>query len=130
MFFLADKNDCLDEELAPKCRPGTCTDGANTYNCTCPSGVADDPNIAGEDCNLGKHYYSLQRSCGKVMFSQASVILFTWGGMTDTRPGETPPWADTPTLGRYPRANTPPGKQRPGQNLPWTDRKFISQNMH
>ena len=28
---------------------------------------------------FGMCYYRPQRSCGKVMFSQASVILFTWG---------------------------------------------------
>ena len=27
------------------------------------------------------HFYRPQRSCGKVMFSQVSVILFTAGGM-------------------------------------------------
>ena len=27
------------------------------------------------------HYYRPQRSCGKVIFSQASVILFTGGGV-------------------------------------------------
>ena len=62
-------------------------------------------------------YYRPQRSCGKVMFSQASVILFTGEGVypsmhwgrhppwTDT-PRQTPPWIDTP-LAKHPRANTP-----------------------
>ena len=31
------------------------------------------------DDNSNDGYYSPQRSCGKVMFSQASVILFTGG---------------------------------------------------
>ena len=35
--------------------------------------------------------YRPQRSCGKVMFSQASVILFTRRGVW-----QTPPWPDTP----------------------------------
>ena len=39
------------------------------------------------------HFYRPQRSCGKVMFSQASVILFTGGG---EMVWQTPPWADTP----------------------------------
>ena len=34
--------------------------------------------------------YRPQRSCGKVMFSQASVILFT-GGMSGRPPRQTPP---------------------------------------
>ena len=38
------------------------------------------------------NFYRPQRSCGKVMFSQTSVILFTRGGVcvADT-PGQTPP---------------------------------------
>ena len=60
-------------------------------------------------------HYRPQRSCGKVMFSQASVILLT-GGVCQTPPGRhplvrhTPPgshplgrppsWADTPTPGQ------------------------------
>ena len=61
-------------------------------------------------------YYLPQRSCGKVMFSQASVILFTGGGgVADTTPRQTPPspWVDTPLardpLGRHPPGQTPPG---------------------
>ena len=47
--------------------------------------------------------YHPQHSCGKVMFSQASVILFT-GGVW-----QTPPSGQTPHLGRHsPRADTPP----------------------
>ena len=49
-------------------------------------------------------YYRPQRSCGKVMSSQASVILFTRGC------GRHPPdttWADTP-LCRYPQAEDTP----------------------
>ena len=41
-------------------------------------------------------YHRPQHSCGKVMFSQASVILFT-GGVSARQP---PPWADTLPLGR------------------------------
>ena len=56
--------------------------------------------------------YRPQRSCGKVMFSQASVILFTEEGVypsmhlgsppEQTPPVQTPPRADTP------QADTPP----------------------
>ena len=53
-------------------------------------------------------YYRPQRSCGKVMFSQASVILFT-GRQTP------PPWADTPL------ADTPGRHPPPSQTPPWTD---------
>ena len=41
--------------------------------------------------------------CGKVMFSQVSVILSTGGRCTP--PGQTP-WVDTPPL----QADTPPGR--------------------
>ena len=62
-------------------------------------------------------YYRPQRSCGKVMFSQASVILFTgegvypsmhWGRHPpgQTPPGRHPPGIDTP-LAKHPRANNP-----------------------
>ena len=64
------------------------------------------------------YFYRLQRSCGKVMFSQASVILSTGtppGGYppwADT-PRQTPPtWADTPHLGRH----GPPGQSPPGRH--------------
>ena len=58
-------------------------------------------------------YYRPQRSCGKVMFSQVFVILFTGGCVcvADTpprqaHPRQTPPRADTP--GQTPnRADTP-----------------------
>ena len=59
------------------------------------------------------HFYRPQGSCGKVMFSQVSVILFMRGGVVvwqtlplDKHPpppwqtpphGQTPPWADPPT---------------------------------
>ena len=43
-----------------------------------------------------------KRSCGKVMFLQLSVILFTAGGVP------APPWAGTPLL-----AGTPPGQVHP-----------------
>ena len=68
------------------------------------------------------HFYRPQRSCGKVMFSQASVILFTgvcvW---------QTPPWADTPPPGRQPLgrhlpADTPPPSRR---LLQWTVRILL-----
>ena len=35
--------------------------------------------------------YRPQRSCGRVMFSQASVILFTGGGVADPPPADTTP---------------------------------------
>ena len=43
------------------------------------------------------YYYRPQRSCGKVMFSQASVILFTRGGVYPSMHwGRHPTWEDTP----------------------------------
>ena len=47
--------------------------------------------------SLSNHNNRPQRSCGKVMFSQASVILFTWRGVYPSVH-----W------GRHPRADTPP----------------------
>ena len=58
--------------------------------------------------------YRPQHSCGKVMFLQASVILFTGGGgciQACTR-ADTPSWADTP-LGRHPPRQTPPRQTPP-----------------
>ena len=65
-------------------------------------------------------------SCGKVMFSQASVILFTrWGSAlmhAGIHPPEDTPWADTPQADTpwadTPRADTPPGRHPPGQTPP------------
>ena len=36
--------------------------------------------VLAQNANKMCIYYRLQRSCGKVMFSQAPVILFTGGG--------------------------------------------------
>ena len=69
-------------------------------------------------------YYRPQRSCGKVMFSQVSVILSTggWGvwepppGQTPHLPGQTPqPPRQTPHWEDTPWADTP------GQTPPWAD---------
>ena len=51
------------------------------------------------------HFYRPKRSCGKVMFSQASVILFT-GGVSQQALGQTPrmqtpPPPDGHCSGRY-----------------------------
>ena len=59
-------------------------------------------------------YY--HRSCGKVIFSQASVILSTWGGCV----WQTPPaWAD-PSPRDPPWADTP-WADTPRQTPPWAD---------
>ena len=52
--------------------------------------------------------YRPQRSCGKVMFSQVSVILFTGGCASQHALGQTPPCRPPPT-GR------PPGQTPPAQ---------------
>ena len=65
-----------------------CDENPDSYpnkSCICP------PNF---------NYYRPQCSCGKIMFSQASVILFT-GGVWQTPPPDIP-------LGRHPRTDTPP----------------------
>ena len=45
-------------------------------------------------------------SCGEVIFSQASVILFTGGCLPDTPPGQTP------------QVDTLPGQTPPGRHPP------------
>ena len=48
------------------------------------------------------YYYRLQRSWGKVMFSQACVILFTGGGgSTSVHAGIPLPWEQTPPWSRH-----------------------------
>ena len=81
-------------------------------------------------------YYRLQRSSGKVMFSQASLILTTGGGVHPsmhwgrhplplcmlgyTAPQPYTPWADTPQA-NIPPGRLPPGQTPPGQKPPWAD---------
>ena len=56
-----------------------------------------------------RHFYRPQRRCGKVMFSRASVFLFTGEGVW-----QTPPLGRPLSLGRQPppRADTPSPQQR------------------
>ena len=65
--------------------------------------------------------YRPQRSCGKVMFSQASAILFT-GGVADTPLGRHTPLERPPSLGRHPLGRhpwqTPPTQCMLGFNPP------------
>ena len=71
--------------------------------------------------NLLQYIYRPQRSWGKVIFSQACVILFTGGCMLGCPPGaDTPPGVDTPPGSRHPSwsrhppgADTPPREQTP-----------------
>ena len=87
--------------------------------------------------SLKIYFYRLQHSCGKVIFSQASVILSTggWGVWQtpllgrhppQTPPEQTPPRANTPwegppradtPLGRHSGADTPPGRHPPAQYM-------------
>ena len=61
--------------------------------------------------------YRPQRSWGKVMFSQACVILFTGGGLPQCMLGYQPPGPGTPLgLGTPPRTRHPqhpPGSRHP-----------------
>ena len=90
-------------------------------------------------CGVGQRIHFCcrpQRSCGKVMFSQASLILFTGergrhppgqvppGGdnpLVDPPdrhcPRQTPPWADT-SPGRHPQGRHPPGRHPPPVRCP------------
>ena len=80
-------------------------------------------------CEFNSHwrqlYYCPQRSCGKVIFSQASVILSTGRG-TDTRwvdtPQQTSPSGRHPSC-RNPHADTPhtDATTLAGQAPPWAD---------
>ena len=63
------------------------------------------------------HFYRPQRSCGKVIFSQACVKNSVGGGSVCLSAcWDTPPWADTPLgqthpLGRHhPQADTTPSQ--------------------
>ena len=64
-------------------------------------------------CN-DKYFYRPQHSCGKIIFSQASVILSTGG--RHPPPGTHPLARHPPSrhpLGRHPQANTLPGQKPP-----------------
>ena len=70
-------------------------------------------------------FYRPQGSCGKVIFSQASVILYMGGGCiractgADTPLGRHPyPWADTPTPWATPPGRHPLGRH-PVSNVCW-----------
>ena len=75
--------------------------------------------------------YCLQRSCGKVTFSQACVILFTGEVYARHPPGQTSPRQTPPLAGRHPHLwqapisgrQTPPGRQIPPweADTPWAD---------
>ena len=58
--------------------------------------------------------YHLQTSFAKVMFSQASVILLTGGGLPQCMLGYTPLGADTPQS-RHPQSRHPPSRHPPEQ---------------
>ena len=59
-------------------------------------------------------YYRPQRTCGKVMFSQASVILFTGGACIPACTGQTPPGRHpTPLPSACWDTPAPPGQTPP-----------------
>ena len=74
-----------------------------------------------------KDYYRPQWSCGKVIFSQASVILSMGGGVSASvyagihpLQAETPPWAGTPRrAGTSPWQVHPLSGTSPGRYTPW-----------
>ena len=60
------------------------------------------------------NFYRPQRSCGKVIFSQASVILFTGGGCLPSACWDThPPSPRKHTHTHREAHSTPPGKHTP-----------------
>ena len=87
---------------------GTFSDTENADTCTeCPTGytTSKEGSDQRELCTGGKFYiYRPQRSWGKVMFLQASVILLTGGGVLDqVHPQDQvyPPGPGTPPGTRY-----------------------------
>ena len=72
----------------------------------------------GFKARVGSLFTVRNSSCGKVMFSHASVILFTEGCVADTPLDtqthtphrQTPPWSDTPLV-----------RHLSGQTSPWAD---------
>ena len=68
------------------------------------------------------YFYRPQRSCSKFMFLHLSVSHSFHRGVSGRHPGQTPPWADTPSrhlLGRHtPWADTNPGQTPPQQTPP------------
>ena len=69
----------------------------------------------------GFFFYRPQRSCGKVVFSQASVIMLRGGfwqapPWADTHLGQKPAWANTPRP--PPRADPPPSRRLLQQMIP------------
>ena len=63
---------------------------------------------------LNRIYYRPQRSWGKVIFSQASVILFMGGGCLSACLDTTHPLAKRPPLVKQ----TPPARRSPGKEAP------------
>ena len=62
--------------------------------------------------SVGWSFYRPQRSWGKVMFSQACVILFTGECLPQCMLGYHPPGADTPQSRHIPLEQTPPPGSR------------------
>ena len=69
--------------------------------------------VIGFQYSLSLDIYRPQRSWGKVMFSQACVILFTGGCLPQCMLGYHPPGADPPGSRHIPRADTPLGADTP-----------------
>ena len=76
------------------------------------------------NCSLDiYYYYRPQRSWGKVVFSQASVILLTGGGVSASVHAGIPhtPQSDTPLdqtpPSRHPLDQTPPGADPPKRSM-------------
>ena len=87
-----------------------------------------DGHCSGQCAGMVSSYYHLQHICRKYMFSQASVILFTGGGVYNSMhwgqhpPGKTP-LVQTPPC-RHPTGQTPPSPRQtpyPGRHSPWAD---------
>ena len=54
------------------------------------SNMPNQPKVKNKQILSPRYFYRPQRSCGKVMFSQASVILFA-GGVSQHALGQNPP---------------------------------------
>ena len=63
-------------------------------------------------------FYRPQRSWGKVMFLQVSVILLTGGEYLTHTPEQTTPWEQTPPGADTPQSRHPPGADTPPEQTP------------
>ena len=91
-----------------RCTPKKLQTSKRTFPVLTPSGG----HCSGQCAGMVSSYYHLQHICRKYMFSQASVILFTGGGVYNSMHwGQHPP-----PLGRHPLCRHPPADTQLGRH--------------